>query len=95
MLRKSDIIHNGLKDIYAAGRTQHPAPPGHLVRPCDRRLKALGWAKSIRSKSLLGILIIPRPPAPNTNNLAYEMPISSNTITFQWNSTYALQVDWV
>jgi hypothetical protein len=96
MLRNSDIIHNGLKDIYATGTTQRPAPPADLVRPCDRRLGALARARIMPSKgSLFGIVVIPLSGVPTTNNPAFEMPVNRNKITFQWNSSFAQQVDWL
>jgi len=90
MLRNSDILHSGLKEIHVKGTTLNPAPPGHLVRHCHRRLQALGLARGINSSSFFGIRIVP----PQQSNACYEMPISNNKIQFQWNATYALQVDW-
>jgi len=93
MLRNSDIIHGGLKDIHATGTTLNSAPPVHLVRRCARRLQALGLAKSIPSNSFLGITVVALPNT--TGHPTYEMPVNSNKITFGWNASYAVQVDWV
>jgi hypothetical protein len=95
MLRNSDIIHSGLKDIHANGTTHSSAPPVTLVRHCDRRLQALGRARSIPSRSFFGIVIQEQQPTSSNNQPAYDMPIGNNKIKFQWDANYALQVDWV
>jgi hypothetical protein len=90
MLRASDIIHKGLRDVYATLTTTYPTPPVADHRRCFRMLNALNAAMNVYDTALVGYGLAPIPGGTG----AYSFTLTSGQIIFNWNGGYAQNVDW-
>jgi hypothetical protein len=95
VLRNTDILHAGLRDLHAHGTTLRQPPPVNLHRPAYRRLHTLSLARTIGPGFLAGMVINALSTTSASGNPTYEMPVSSNQITFEENGGYALHVNWI
>ena len=90
MLNASNVIHQGLGDIYRSGVTSQNPPDPAEWSACLRRMQALNLATNLSHAALPAYGISARPGG------AYQFASlpSGGSITFDWSGMHALDVDW-